>query len=106
MVQGVEIELVLYNYLESVDVCPDIVSVGKPMGNGHPVSAVITTKEVADKFASRTEYFNTVSGMIRIEFEPQSSHLFGYVIKKKYGCSTVWREPSFYGYSRGSAGRD
>ena len=41
-------------------VCPDIVTLGKPMGNGHPVSAVITTKEIADKFAN-IEYFNTVS---------------------------------------------
>lgn len=42
-------------------VCPDIVTIGKPMGNGHPVSAVITTKEIADKFAdSGVEYFNTV----------------------------------------------
>lgn len=35
---------------------------GKPMGNGHPVAAVITTKEIADKFAATgIEYFNTVS---------------------------------------------
>ena len=40
---------------------------GKPMGNGHPVSAVVTTKEIADKFASSgVEYFNTVSGGIII----------------------------------------
>ena len=32
-------------------VCPDMVTVGKPMGNGHPVSAVITTREIAMKFA-------------------------------------------------------
>lgn len=32
------------------------------MGNGHPVSAVVTTREIADKFeASGVEYFNTVS---------------------------------------------
>ena len=41
--------------------CPDIVTLGKPMGNGHPVSAVVTTKEIAEKFASSgVEYFNTV----------------------------------------------
>ena len=45
-----------------VDVVPDIVTIGKPMGNGHPVAAVITTKEIADKFAATgIEYFNTVS---------------------------------------------
>ncbi len=42
-------------------VVPDIITVGKPMGNGHPVAAVITTKEIADKFAATgIEYFNTV----------------------------------------------
>jgi len=43
------------------DVVPDIVTLGKPMGNGHPVSAVITTVEIAASFASNgMEYFNTV----------------------------------------------
>ncbi len=42
-------------------VCPDIVTLGKPMGNGHPVSGVVTTREIADKFTSSdVEYFNTV----------------------------------------------
>ena len=42
-------------------VVPDIITIGKPMGNGHPVAAVITTKEIADKFAATgIEYFNTV----------------------------------------------
>lgn len=43
-------------------VCPDIVTLGKPMGNGHPVAAVITSREIADKFALGCDYFNTVSG--------------------------------------------
>lgn len=43
------------------DVIPDIVTIGKPMGNGHPVAAVITTKEIANSFAATgVEYFNTV----------------------------------------------
>lgn len=43
------------------DVVPDIVTIGKPMGNGHPVSAVIITKEVAEKLSeSGLHYFNTV----------------------------------------------
>jgi len=43
------------------DVVPDIVTLGKPMGNGHPVSAVITTQEIAASFAAEgMEYFNTV----------------------------------------------
>ena len=44
-----------------VGVVPDIITIGKPMGNGHPVAAVMTTKEIADKFAATgIEYFNTV----------------------------------------------
>ena len=47
---------------EAYDVIPDIVTIGKPMGNGHPVAALITTKEIAEKFAGcGVEYFNTVS---------------------------------------------
>ncbi|KAG1654746.1 Alanine--glyoxylate aminotransferase 2-like [Nymphon striatum] len=44
------------------DVIPDIVTMGKPMGNGHPVSAVITTREIASAYASRGTYFNTFGG--------------------------------------------
>lgn len=45
------------------DIVPDIVTLGKPMGNGHPISAVITTREVADSFgATGMEYFNTFGG--------------------------------------------
>ncbi len=44
-----------------IDVVPDIVTVGKPFGNGHPVSAVITTQKIADAFEStKVAYFNTV----------------------------------------------
>ncbi|XP_033230316.1 5-phosphohydroxy-L-lysine phospho-lyase isoform X2 [Belonocnema kinseyi] len=45
------------------DIIPDIVTVGKPMGNGHPVAAVITTQEIARSFAETgIEYFNTYGG--------------------------------------------
>ena len=43
-------------------VIPDIVTIGKPLGNGHPVAAVVCTKEVAEKFANGMEYFNTFGG--------------------------------------------
>ncbi|MCV6630547.1 MAG: aminotransferase class III-fold pyridoxal phosphate-dependent enzyme, partial [Flavobacteriaceae bacterium] len=43
-------------------VVPDIVTIGKPLGNGHPIAAVVCTKEVADKFANGMEYFNTFGG--------------------------------------------
>jgi len=47
---------------ESQGCIPDIVTVGKPMGNGHPLAAVVTTPEIADTFANGMEYFNTFGG--------------------------------------------
>ena len=47
---------------EQHDVVPDIVVLGKPIGNGHPLSAVITTKDLADQFANGMEYFNSFGG--------------------------------------------
>ncbi|KAB0802379.1 hypothetical protein PPYR_04565 [Photinus pyralis] len=45
------------------DVIPDIVTLGKPMGNGHPVSAVITTRAIAESFKKTgVGYFNTFGG--------------------------------------------
>ncbi|XP_025090287.1 ethanolamine-phosphate phospho-lyase-like [Pomacea canaliculata] len=44
-------------------VVPDIVTMGKPMGNGHPVAAVVTTPNIAASFqANGVEYFNTFGG--------------------------------------------
>ena len=43
-------------------VIPDIVTMGKPAGNGHPLAAVVTTPEIARKFANGMEYFNTFGG--------------------------------------------
>ena len=44
------------------NVIPDIITIGKPLGNGHPLAAVICTKKVAGKFANGMEYFNTFGG--------------------------------------------
>jgi 4-aminobutyrate aminotransferase-like enzyme len=44
------------------DLVPDIVTIGKPMGAGHPVAAVVTTPEIAAAFAERRNYFNTFGG--------------------------------------------
>ena len=43
-------------------VTPDMVVMGKPMGNGHPLAAVITTTAIADAFNNGMEYFNTFGG--------------------------------------------
>lgn len=44
------------------DVIPDIVTMGKPIGNGHPLGAVVTTRAIADRFANGMEYFSTFGG--------------------------------------------
>ena len=41
---------------------PDIVTAGKPMGNGHPLAVVVTTPEIAASFDNGMEYFNTFGG--------------------------------------------
>lgn len=47
---------------EAHGVIPDIVTMGKPIGNGHPLAAVVTTREIADAFNNGMEYFNTFGG--------------------------------------------
>lgn len=41
---------------------PDIVVMGKPIGNGHPLAAVVVTQAIADAFNNGMEYFNTFGG--------------------------------------------
>lgn len=43
-------------------VLPDIVTMGKPMGNGLPIAAVVTRPEILDAFCSKLGYFNTCGG--------------------------------------------
>jgi hypothetical protein len=47
---------------ETQDVVPDIVTLGKPIGDGHPMAALVTTREIADAFGNGMEYFNTFGG--------------------------------------------
>jgi 4-aminobutyrate aminotransferase-like enzyme len=47
---------------EAAGIVPDVVTLGKPMGNGHPVAAVITRAEIVDRFAAETEFFSTFGG--------------------------------------------
>ncbi len=47
---------------EQQGVVPDIVTLGKPMGNGHPLAAVVTTPAIAAAFAAGRYYFNTFGG--------------------------------------------
>uniref|UniRef100_A0A1I8FD23 Aminotran_5 domain-containing protein n=1 Tax=Macrostomum lignano TaxID=282301 RepID=A0A1I8FD23_9PLAT len=48
--------------LDDDQLVPDIVTIGKPMGNGHPISAVITTPAIAEAFRRGPDYFNTYGG--------------------------------------------
>ncbi|TWF42337.1 hydroxylysine kinase /5-phosphonooxy-L-lysine phospho-lyase [Chitinophaga polysaccharea] len=47
---------------ELQEVVPDIVVLGKPIGNGHPLAAVVTTPAIAEAFNNGMEYFNTFGG--------------------------------------------
>jgi len=47
---------------ELYEVIPDIVVIGKPMGNGHPMGAVITTDAIATSFEEGPEFFSSFGG--------------------------------------------
>jgi 4-aminobutyrate aminotransferase-like enzyme len=43
-------------------IAPDVVTLGKPMGNGYPVAAVISRKDIFDRFAAHAQVFSTFGG--------------------------------------------
>jgi 4-aminobutyrate aminotransferase-like enzyme/Ser/Thr protein kinase RdoA (MazF antagonist) len=47
---------------EASGVAPDMVTLGKPMGNGHPVAALVTRRDIAEAFARETDFFSTYGG--------------------------------------------
>ena len=47
---------------ETQNVIPDIVVLGKPMGNGHPLAGVVTTPQIAASFDNGMEFFSTFGG--------------------------------------------
>lgn len=47
---------------EQQGVVPDVIAVAKAMGNGHPLGAVITTRAIADAFASEGSFFSSAGG--------------------------------------------
>ncbi len=47
---------------QKLGVVPDIVTLGKPMGNGHPLAGVIARPELISAFTERNMYFNTFAG--------------------------------------------
>ena len=44
------------------DIVPDFVTMGKPMGNGYPVAALVTRRQIAEDFTRHQRYFNTFGG--------------------------------------------
>ncbi|MEY8119845.1 aminotransferase class III-fold pyridoxal phosphate-dependent enzyme [Falsihalocynthiibacter sp. BN13B15] len=51
-----------YFGFEQQNAVPDIVVLGKPIGNGHPLGVVVTTRQIAEAFAKGPEYFSTFGG--------------------------------------------
>ncbi|MCH7980383.1 MAG: aminotransferase class III-fold pyridoxal phosphate-dependent enzyme [Proteobacteria bacterium] len=47
---------------EADGLVPDIVTLGKPMGNGHPLAAIISRRDIIEDFSSIGSYFNTFGG--------------------------------------------
>jgi 4-aminobutyrate aminotransferase-like enzyme len=43
-------------------ITPDLVTLGKPMGNGHPIAAIITRREIVERFAEDNDLFSTFGG--------------------------------------------
>jgi 4-aminobutyrate aminotransferase-like enzyme/Ser/Thr protein kinase RdoA (MazF antagonist) len=83
---------------ETQDAVPDIVTLGKPIGNGHPLGAVVTTREIAHAFDTGMEYFNTYGGnpvssavglavldVIRDERLQERAHVVGTRLKEGLG---------------------
>jgi 4-aminobutyrate aminotransferase-like enzyme len=47
---------------QAYDVVPDIVTLGKPMGNGHPLAGIVLRPDLLEEFGARGHYFNTFAG--------------------------------------------
>tara|TARA_A100001015_G_scaffold316022_1_gene429286 strand:- start:3431 stop:4717 length:1287 start_codon:yes stop_codon:yes gene_type:complete len=80
---------------EFQNIKPDIITLGKSIGNGHPLSMVITNKKIADRFNNGMEYFNSFGGnpvscaighevlnVIKEERLQQNAHKVGTLLKK------------------------
>ncbi|WP_454818583.1 aminotransferase class III-fold pyridoxal phosphate-dependent enzyme [Labrys neptuniae] len=47
---------------QAFDIVPDFVTMGKSLGNGHPLAALVTRPDYVDPFAAKALYFNTFAG--------------------------------------------
>ena len=91
---------------------PDIVTMGKPIGNGHPMGAVVTTPEIARSFANGMEYFNTFGGnpvsaavglavLDVIEDERLQAHAHGSAAGSRPACAALRPSAPLIGDVRG-----
>jgi 4-aminobutyrate aminotransferase-like enzyme/Ser/Thr protein kinase RdoA (MazF antagonist) len=48
--------------IQTHDVVPDFVTLGKPIGNGYPLGAVVTTRAILEQFGAQTDFFSTFGG--------------------------------------------
>jgi 4-aminobutyrate aminotransferase-like enzyme len=53
---------VFWGYQQHDGVLPDVITVAKAMGNGHPLGAVITRREIADALAAQGSFFSSAGG--------------------------------------------
>src|SRR5262249_3011808 len=94
-------------------IVPDLVTMGKPMGNGHPIAAVAARPEIFARFAKRRHYFNTYGGnsvscaaalavlhVIRNENLLENARLTGEDLKR--GLNALARRSSAMGEVRGA----
>jgi 4-aminobutyrate aminotransferase-like enzyme len=47
---------------QKLGVVPDVVTLGKPMGNGHPLAGLVARRELVERFTAQNMYFNTFAG--------------------------------------------
>jgi len=52
----------LWTFSHTPDLIPDMVTLGKPMGNGHPIGGLVTRADLLEPFGKRSRYFNTFGG--------------------------------------------
>ena len=69
------------------DAVPDLVTLGKPMGNGHPLAGVVARPALIDDFTARAMYFNTFGG------NPVSCAV-GHAVLEVIEGKALWRTPA------------
>ena len=98
---------------EMYGVIPDMVILGKPMGNGHPIGAVVTTSEIAESFDNGMEFFSSFGGnpvscaigeavLDVIEADELQAHALEVGSFLKKGITTLQNEHKEIGDVRGS----